>query len=92
MKDLVASVAAGKISGKIALDLFQPEDNFGEADVPIAMMPSTEEITLLQMDGDLTKEEFKETIKLCKKGVKEIYKAQRKALLNKYKSHVEVTS
>ncbi len=86
MKDLVASVAAGKISGKVAVDLFQPEDNFGEADVPVAMMPSTEEITLLQMDGDLSKDEFKEAMKMCKEAIKKIYEEQKKALVEKYKA------
>ncbi len=85
MKDLVSSVAAGKINGKVAVDLFQPEDNFGEADVPMAIMPSTNEITLMQMDGDLTKEELKESMKLCRQAVKKIYQAQRKAIVSKYK-------
>ncbi len=89
MKDLVTSIAAGKINGKIALDLFQPEDNFGEADLPIAILPRTNEITLLQMDGDLTKKELKEAIALCKKGCQEIYKIQQKALITKFKKDAE---
>ncbi len=84
MRDLVASCAAGKIDGKIALDINELEDNFGEADVPIAMMPRTEDITLLQMDGNLTREEFKEAVQLAKKGCKELYNEQKNALKRRY--------
>ena len=46
---------------KLLLDLSDPvEDKEGQADVPIAMMPRTGEITLLQSDGDLSQEEFEE--------------------------------
>jgi len=84
MRDLVASVAAGKVEDNIILDLFQDEDNFGQADLPIAVMPKTDEITLLQMDGDLTKDEMKKAIEMCLKACKEISKLQRKALIDKY--------
>jgi len=62
MRDFVTSIAAGKIDGKIVVDLFQDEDNFGEADLPIAIIPRTGEITLLQLDGDLTTKELKKGI------------------------------
>ena len=38
---------------KVILDLSEMEDKDGEADVPIAMMPRTGEITLLQRMGTL---------------------------------------
>lgn len=85
MKDLVASVALGKADGQLILDLFEPEDNFGQADVPIAIIPRTGQITLLQMDGDLTKEELKKLLEMGKKACMQIYKAQKKALKEKYK-------
>ncbi len=84
MRDLVASTAAGKIEGEIVLDLDQKEDNYGEADVPVAMMPSTGEITLLQMDGDLTEDELSEVLDLTEKGCSEIYELQREALKRRY--------
>ncbi len=89
MKDLVASVAAGKINGKIALDLFQPEDNFGEGDLPVAIMPRNNKITLVQFDGNLTKSEFKQAMELCKKGCKEIYALQKKALKKRFEKEVK---
>jgi len=85
MRDMVCSIAGGRIEGKIAIDLFQDEDNFGEADLPVAMLPGTGEITLLQMDGDLTKSEIAEILEMSKKACEKIAKLQRKALIDKYK-------
>ena len=82
MRDLVCSVAAGKADGTVMLDLFQPEDNFGEADLPVAMMPNSEGITLIQMDGDLTKKEFDESMKLVTEAMPILYELQKKALIN----------
>jgi exosome complex component RRP41 len=82
MRDLVCSVAAGKADGTVMLDLFQPEDNFGEADLPVAMMPNSEGITLIQMDGDLTKKEFDESMKLVTEAMPILYELQKKGLIN----------
>ncbi|OKY78465.1 MAG: Ribonuclease PH [Candidatus Methanohalarchaeum thermophilum] len=84
MRDLIASCASGKIDEEIVLDLNEPEDNHGDADVPVAMMPRTEDITLLQMDGDLTAEEIDEAIDLAKEGCKQLYEEQKNALKSKY--------
>ncbi|MEE8168267.1 MAG: exosome complex exonuclease Rrp41 [Candidatus Hydrothermarchaeales archaeon] len=84
MKDLVVACAAGKIDGKIALDLFDVEDNFGEADVPVAMIPRKNEIVLLQMDGNLTTKEFEEAFKLAITGCKKVYELQKEALKARY--------
>ena len=53
--------------------------------VPIAMTPRTGEISLLQMDGDLTEEEMKKVFEMASKACKEIFKLQIKALKDKYK-------
>lgn len=89
MRGLVSSCAVGKVDGQIVLDLTAEEDNYGEADMPIAMTQDSK-ITLLQMDGHLTKEEFALAIELAKQGCKAIYEVQRNALIAKYKggSHV----
>src|SRR4030043_854521 len=58
MRDLVASCAAGKAAGVVMVDLGKEEDNFGEADIPVGYVPRTKEIVLLQMDGDLTHDEY----------------------------------
>jgi len=87
MKSLISSCAAGKVDGEIVLDPMKIEDNFGEADVPIAMTPSGD-ITLLQMDGRLTPEEFRRALELAKAGCQQIYEIQRRVLVDRY-SHVE---
>ena len=84
MRDLVAGVAVGKVDGVLVLDIDQVEDEYGEADMPMAMMPSLGKITLLQLNGVLTPEEFREALKLAEKGIREIYKLQREALKKKY--------
>ena len=84
MKDLVPSCATGKVDGKIVLDLNKEEDNFGEADLPLAVLPATEEVVLMQMDGELTPDEFEEAFNMAIEGCKQVYKIQREALKNRY--------
>ena len=50
MRDLVTSVAAGKIGKDYFLDLEYHEEEETDADIPIAYMPRLKKITLLQMD------------------------------------------
>ncbi len=84
MKDMIVSCAAGKANEKIVLDLSEWEDKEGEADVPIAMMPRTGEITLLQSDGNLTPEEFEKALDLAVEGCKKISEEQKKAIIARY--------
>jgi exosome complex component RRP41 len=80
MKDLVVACAAGKVEGEIVLDLMKEEDNFGECDLPLAIVPRTQEVVLLQQDGKLTKDEFDQALDLAYKGCMQVYELQRKAL------------
>ncbi len=89
MRDLVASCASGKIGGVVCLDLNKDEDNFGEADCPMAIVPRTGEIVLLQMDGHLTQEEFHRAMDLSTEAAKRIYELQREALLRRYTNVAE---
>lgn len=89
MRDLVASIAAGKVDGTIVLDLCKEEDQWGEADMPIAYMPQKGHLTLLQMDGNLSSEEFDQALDLAVKGCKEVYEMQREALKEKYAKEEE---
>lgn len=89
MRDLVAASAAGKVGGQIVLDLTDSEDKEGEADMPAAFMPNANAITLLQMDGMLTREEFEQTVNLAVEGCKQIYQLQKEALKAKYMSAKE---
>jgi len=90
MRDLVVSCAAGKIDDTIVLDLMDTEDKIGAADVPVALMPNLNAITLLQMDGILTLEEFEKTVTLALEGCRKIYPLQKEALKVKYVSVKEV--
>ena len=84
MRDLVVACAAGKVDNKIVLDLNDIEDKEGEADVPVAFMPNLNAVTLLQMDGILTPEEFEQAVNLAIEGCKRIYKMQKEALKARY--------
>jgi exosome complex component RRP41 len=84
MRDLVVACAAGKADDTIVLDLMDEEDKLGTADVPVALMPSLNAITLLQMDGKLSQEEFKSAVNLAIDGCKQIYTMQKEALKAKY--------
>jgi exosome complex component RRP41 len=90
MRDLVVACSAGKIDDTIILDLMDAEDKMGSADVPLALMPNLNAITLLQMDGTLTLEEFEKAVNLALEGCRKIYALQKEALKSKYVSVKEV--
>jgi exosome complex component RRP41 len=84
MRDLVVACAAGKVDGHLMLDLTDTEDKKGEADVPVALMPNFDAITLLQMDGQLTSNEFEKAVNLALDGCRQLYTFQKEALKAKY--------
>jgi len=84
MKDLVVALSGGKIDDTIIIDLSGKEDNYSEADIPVAFLPRKKEITLLQMDGQLTQQEIKNILKTILKAGESVYKKQKEALMNKY--------
>lgn len=84
MRDLVVACAAGKADGKLIVDLMDTEDKVGEADVPVAFMPNLNAITLLQMDGSLSVDEFENAINMAIDGCKQLYVLQKEALKSKY--------
>lgn len=86
MKDIPVACAAGKIDNQVVLDLGKQEDNFGAADLPVAISPRTGEILLLQMDGHLTIEEFDKALELAIKGCYIVSDLQKKAIMKKYHS------
>jgi len=84
MRDLVASCAAGKVADTVVLDLGKEEDNFGQADIPVGFVPRTNEVVLLQMDGDLTNDEFTKGLNMAVGACKKVYDVQRDALKRRY--------
>jgi exosome complex component RRP41 len=83
MKSMISACAAGKVADTLILDPMKEEDNFGQADMPLAMTPAGE-ITLLQMDGRLSQEEFRKALVMAMNGCREVYELQRKSLIDKY--------
>ncbi len=84
MRDIVSSVSVGKIDKTLVLDLDKYEDSIfeegeGSTDIPVTVTPSGE-ITHLQLDGKINKEQLKEVIEMAQKSCKEIYEVQKKAL------------
>jgi exosome complex component RRP41 len=88
MVDLLPSVAVGKVAGKIALDLKKEEDNFGEADMPMALVPQSGRLVLLQMEGHMTRAELSEALDLGVQGCRQIYDVMKKALRDRYSAGV----
>ncbi|MBQ3620172.1 MAG: exosome complex exonuclease Rrp41 [Methanosarcinaceae archaeon] len=85
MRSIISACAVGKVDGQLVLDLNKPEDNYGDADLPIAM---TEDggITLMQMDGDLSPEEFTKALDMVTEGCRQVLAIQKQALAEKFGS------
>ncbi|MDP3918609.1 MAG: exosome complex exonuclease Rrp41 [Nanoarchaeota archaeon] len=86
MKDLVCAVSGGLVGDQVVLDLDKDEEDFGggAVDIPIAIIPRTGEVTLLQLDGEISKDNLKKCIEFAIKGCEQIYKVQQDALRAKY--------
>ena len=84
MKDLVCSVAVGKLDKDFVVDLTKEEEDFeegeGATDFATAKLASSDEFSLLQLEGKITPEQIKEITKLASQASKQIYDAQKKAL------------
>lgn len=88
MKDMVAAVSTGIVDKQVVVDLDYAEEAYEDgdvADIPVAMVPSTEEITLLQMDGRISRDDLKKAIEGVKKTLKDIAEIQRQTLKESYK-------
>ena len=88
MKDMVSAVSVGKINGKIYVDLNKEEEDVEDAtDIPVAFTGRTKEITLLQLDGNITKKELAEALNLAKASCEKLNKIQEKTLKDFYKQN-----
>jgi len=88
MKDFVSAVSVGVVEDKVVVDLDYAEEAHEPgpvADIPVAMIPSTGEITLLQMDGTVSPKQFKEALALAKQACENIKMIQQEAVLQRYK-------
>ncbi len=87
MRDLVSSIAVGRLDDELLVDLdYKEEDHDGiVADIPLAIIPSTKEISLLQMDGFVNKSQLPDLLDLAFEAAEEIKQVQIKALKDSYK-------
>lgn len=87
MKDLVCSISAGKVEDQMILDLNYEEDSHENGvDIPMAMLHSTKEITLLQMDGEISRDELAHATEIVKKACDKIYEVQKAALKARFQT------
>jgi exosome complex component RRP41 len=94
MKDMISALAVGKADDKIIADLDYMEEHIEEfnadskdapvSDIPIAVINNTKEITLLQMDGEISKEDLMKALKLGVKAADQVYAVQKKALVERF--------
>jgi len=82
MKDMVSSVGVGQVDGTVLADLTYGEESYPAivSDIPIAMTHNTKEITLLQMDGEISKEDLIAALEIGKSATEKVYEVQMKAL------------
>ncbi len=84
LRGLAAACAVGKADGKVIVDLNDLEDKYGEADMPVAYNPTLDGITLLQMDGIMSKEEVEQALSLAITATQKMHKMQMDALRERF--------
>ncbi len=88
MKDMISSVSVGKVGGTLLVDLTYKEESYeGEvADIPMAILPRSGTVTLLQMDGKVSLPELKKAVEMGRKACRQICEIQKSALKAKFSS------
>lgn len=86
MKDMVSSVAVGQVDGTVVSDLDYSEESYPAivSDIPVAMLHNSKEVSLLQMDGEISKEDLLSALEMAKDATEKIYKLQVNALKEKF--------
>jgi len=83
MKEMVSSVAIGKIDDKIVVDITKDEEDYsdgeGSTDIPFSIT-SNNEVVHLQLDGLIQTKRFKEAIEAAKVACEKILDVQTRAL------------
>src|SRR3989344_175924 len=92
--ELPQTVAVSKVDDKIVADLDYREEHIEEfnpesahasvSDIPVAMINNTKEITLLQMDGEISQKDLIAALELAKEATSQIYEVQKKALKERF--------
>ncbi|MFH1585685.1 MAG: exosome complex exonuclease Rrp41 [archaeon] len=84
MKNMVSSIAAGKLDKTVVLDLDKYEDSEfeegeGSTDIPMTFTDDGK-LTHIQVDGKINKKQLMEAVKMAREASKKIYEVQKKAL------------
>jgi exosome complex component RRP41 len=84
MRDFVVGCSCGLLGEEVVSDLDDTEDKEGNGDMPVAIMPNLNQVTLLQVDGIYTRENFQKAFELAIEKSREIYGMQREALAKRF--------
>lgn len=86
MKDIISSVAVGQVDGTVVADLNYNEEAYPAivSDIPVAMTHNGKLITLLQMDGEISKADLMKALEMAKIATEKIYEVQKQALKEKF--------
>ncbi|MFT4312129.1 MAG: exosome complex exonuclease Rrp41 [Candidatus Woesearchaeota archaeon] len=87
MKDMVAAVSVGRVDNQVVVDLDYAEEAYEGgpvADIPVAMLPITQELSLLQLDGEVDKDILLKALALAKDACETIKQTQIAAIKAKY--------
>ncbi len=82
MKDMVSSVAVGQVDGAVLADLDYSEEAYPAvvSDIPVAMLHNTKGISLLQMDGEISRDDLMKSLEMAKIATDKIREVQMQAL------------
>lgn len=78
MQDFIVSCNAGCIDGTPLLDLNYLEDSAEGPDLPVAFLPQSGKITMLQMDSRISLDLFEKVVEMAIYGCKLIYEIMKK--------------
>lgn len=86
MKDMISSVAVGQVDGTVVADLCYDEEAYDAivSDVPVAMTHNSREITLLQMDGEISKDDLIKSLRMADSVLDKVYDLQKHALKERF--------
>jgi exosome complex component RRP41 len=84
MRDITGGIASGIYEDHPVLDMTGHEDMKGSGDMPILYSPVIDEVSLFQLDGHFTFEQFKESFNYSLDAIKDISQKIQGALKDKY--------
>ena len=84
MRDLVVGCSCGLINDTVVSDLDDTEDKEGSGDMPVAIMPALGLVTLLQVDGIYSREQFQKAFELAIEKGRQVNAMQRAALHSRF--------